>query len=37
MKIKPSNLEEELKNLAHGPDALKKFIEDHVSKAKGGG
>lgn len=37
MKIKPSNLEEELKNLAHGPDVLKKFIEDHIAKAKSGG
>ena len=37
MKIKPSNLEEELKNLAHGEDAIKKFIEDHINKAKSGG
>lgn len=37
MKIKPTNLEEELKKLAHGTDALKKFIEDHVNKAKSGG
>lgn len=36
MRIKPSNLEEELKKLAHGPDALKKFIESHVAKAKSG-
>ena len=33
MKIKPSNLDEELKKLAHGPDALKKFIQDHIDKA----
>lgn len=37
MKIKPTNLEEELKNLAHGEDTLKKFIEDQKSKAKSGG
>jgi glycine cleavage system H protein len=37
IKIKPSNLEDELKNLAHGPDALKKFIEDHVNRAGRGG
>jgi glycine cleavage system H protein len=37
MKIKPANLEDELKNLAHGPDALKKFIENHVTKAQSGG
>jgi glycine cleavage system H protein len=37
IKMKPTNLEEELKTLAHGPDALKKFIEDHVTKAKGKG
>jgi glycine cleavage system H protein len=36
MRIKPSNLEEELKNLAHGADTLKKFIEDHISKAEKG-
>jgi len=36
IKIKPTNLEEELKTLAHGPDALKKFIEDQIAKAKGG-
>jgi len=37
IKIKPTNLEEELKTLAHGPDALKKFIDDQIAKAKGGG
>ena len=37
MKIKPSNLEEELKNLAHGPEALKNFIQDHVDKVSRGG
>ncbi len=37
IKMKPTNLEEELKTLAHGPDALKKFIEDHITKAKGKG
>ncbi|OGC43918.1 hypothetical protein A2Y85_06720 [candidate division WOR-3 bacterium RBG_13_43_14] len=37
MKVKSTNLEEELKNLAHGPEALKKFIEDHIAKAKSGG
>lgn len=36
MKIKPTKLEDELKNLVHGPDALKKFIEGHVNKAKSG-
>lgn len=37
MKIKPSNLEEELKNLAHGPEILEKFIQDHIDKAGRGG
>jgi len=37
MRIKPNNMEAELKNLAHGPDAITTFIEDHVAKAKGGG
>jgi len=37
MKVKPSNLDEELKNLAHGPDALQKFIQDHIDKATKGG
>jgi glycine cleavage system H protein len=36
MRIKPTNLDEELKNLAHGPEAITKFIEDHISKTKGG-
>lgn len=36
MRIKPSNLEEELKKLAHGPEALKNFIDQHVAKAKSG-
>ncbi|MGB3479487.1 MAG: glycine cleavage system protein GcvH [bacterium] len=36
IKIKPTKLEEELKTLAHGPDALKKFIDDQIAKAKGG-
>ncbi len=37
IKVKPSNLEEELKNLVHGPEALQKFIEEHLEKAKMGG
>jgi|UniRef100_A0A7V3RFV7 glycine cleavage system H protein len=37
IKVKPSNLEKELQNLAHGPEALKKFIEDHIAKAQKGG
>lgn len=37
VRIKPSNLDEELKSLAHGPDALNKFIENHIAKVKGGG
>ncbi len=37
IKVKPSNLEAELKNLAKGPEALNKFIEDHLSKAQKGG
>jgi glycine cleavage system H protein len=36
MRIKPTNPEEELKNLAHGPDEINKFIEEHIAKAKGG-
>jgi glycine cleavage system H protein len=36
MRIKPTNSEEELKNLAHGPDEINKFIEEHIAKAKGG-
>lgn len=37
MRIKPTKLDEELKNLAHGPEAITKFIEDHILKTKGGG
>ncbi len=37
IKVKPSNLEAELKNLAHGPEALQKFIDDHLAKAQKGG
>ena len=37
MKVKPSKLDEELKNLAHGADALNQFITDHLNKAKSGG
>ncbi len=37
MRIKPSNLDEELKSLIHGADTLKKFIDDHIKKAKSGG
>jgi len=37
IKVKPSNLEAELKNLAHGPEALQKFIDDHIAKAQKGG
>jgi len=37
MKIKPSNLDEELKKLAHSPEGIKKFIEDHLEKVKKGG
>ncbi len=37
IKVKPSNLEEELKKLAHGPEALQKFIDDHITKAQKGG
>lgn len=37
MRIKPSKLDEELKNLIYGADALKKFIDDNIKKAKGGG
>jgi len=36
MRIKPSKLEEELKKLAHGPEALKKFIDAQLAKAKSG-
>lgn len=36
MKIKPINLEQELKNLAHTPDEIKKFLEEHIEKAKSG-
>ncbi|MEO0105826.1 MAG: glycine cleavage system protein GcvH [candidate division WOR-3 bacterium] len=37
IKVKPSNLEAELKNLAHGPEAIQKFIDDHLAKAQKGG
>lgn len=37
IKVKPSNLEAELKNLAYGPEALQKFIDDHLAKAQKGG
>jgi glycine cleavage system H protein len=37
MKVKPSNLDEELKQLAHGAEALQKFIQEHVDKAGRGG
>ncbi len=37
MRIKPTKLDEELKNLAHGTEAITKFIEDHIAKTKGGG
>ncbi len=33
IKVKPSNLDAELKNLSHGPDGIKKFIEEHIAKA----
>ncbi len=36
IKVKPSNLEAELKNLAHGPEAVQKFIDDHLTKAQKG-
>jgi glycine cleavage system H protein len=36
VKVKPSNLEAELKNLAHGPEAVQKFIDDHLAKAQKG-
>jgi glycine cleavage system H protein len=37
MKVKPTNLEEELKKLIHGEEALKKFVESQINKAKSGG
>ncbi len=37
IKVKPSNLEAELKNLAYGPEALNKFIDAHLNKAQKGG
>ncbi len=37
MRIKPSSLEEELKKLVHGADALKKFIDEHKAKAESAG
>jgi glycine cleavage system H protein len=36
MLVKPSSLDQELKNLTHGPDALQKFIQDHIDKASKG-
>jgi glycine cleavage system H protein len=33
IKVKPSNLDTELKNLAHGADAVQKFINDQLAKA----
>ncbi len=37
VRIKPSNLDEELKQLANGADSLKKFIQEHIDKASQGG
>jgi len=37
VRIKPSNLDEELKQLANGADSLTKFIQDHVDKVSRGG
>lgn len=37
IKVKPSNLEAELKNLAYGSDAITKFIDAHLQKAQKGG
>jgi len=37
IKVKPSNLDAELKNLSHGPDGVKKFVEEHIAKASKGG
>ncbi|MGQ9465736.1 MAG: glycine cleavage system protein GcvH [bacterium] len=37
IKVKPSNLDAELKNLVHGPDAITKFIDAHLQKAQKGG
>jgi glycine cleavage system H protein len=36
MKIKPSNLDAELKNLANGQEAIKNFVESHLDKVKKG-
>ena len=36
VKVKPSNLDAELKNLAHGADAVTKFIDAHLEKVKKG-
>jgi len=32
VKVKPTNLDAELKNLAYGPEALQKYIQAHVDK-----
>lgn len=37
IKVKPSNLDAELKNLAHGAEAITKFIENHLEKAQKSG
>ncbi|MCK4756579.1 glycine cleavage system protein H [candidate division WOR-3 bacterium] len=37
MKIKPSNLDEELKKLAHGSDAITKFVDAQIAKTKSKG
>jgi glycine cleavage system H protein len=34
IKVKPSNMDAELKNLAHGADAVTKFIDAQMAKAK---
>ncbi len=36
MKVKPSKLNDEVKNLAHGPAGINKFIEEHIEKVKKG-
>lgn len=37
MKIKPANLDEELKKLANGASGIKKFTEEQIEKTKKGG